>query len=284
MELLTPRLVAVTALNEGVNQLTSSPVFPSLDPSARIPAKDGRFEKMSPMKRLIATNEEAGKSALASMDTFVRHPIRSFVPMVEQAAEASVDPFLHAGDIVPSVVECYKQRGLVDAANAAINTLANPATVLGTAVGAAAAGVGFVGTLAAAPAVVAGAMAVAGVALSAVEIGSVASLVGDTTQFVFDEAQSAAPESGIRLPRGVPLVGGLRVFSRTTHDQQVALLKFDGINVVSSAVLAGIAKMNDRISGSRGRVLAYSASGAAQTGTILAQTPTDGKASGLLSH
>lgn len=250
--------------NEAVAQVTTNPPSPGLDGVNN--AQDGRYKRMSAGQRLLATNADAVKSMVRSWDTFIRHPLKNLVPILENGASSTIQPILHPLETIDGIKDYYRQKGVVDGTMQALYTASNVAGGLAiVALGAASVGTLVVGAPAA---------AVGGAALAGIELFSAANLVSNVGQFAFDEAQTAAPEDGLRFPRWMPVVGGKTLFKKTNHQQQVALLKFDILNTGGSALMLGFAKIGAHPEAPFSRKIAsYAGLGATEAAIVSAGTP-----------
>lgn len=229
-----PSGLAVAYGNEGVSQFTTNPPSPSIDGG---PAPDERkYQRMSSKDRWVSTNVDAFKEIGRSVDHFVHHPIHDFLPMVEAAAQSTVQPFIHPKQTIASIKDYYDKKGPIEGTVQALYAITTSGAGLAVAVG----GAALLGTALGLP--LAG---VAAGAMTGVEILGATGLASNGVQFAYDEAQAAAPEQGARIPKWVPFLGGKQIFKRTTHQQEADLLKFDILNVGGSAVVWGIAKFHN---------------------------------------
>ena len=277
---LTPAAGIKAFGNETVGQLTTNPPSPTLD--ARAQEKERRYQRMSGFDRFVSVNEDAVKSIGSSLDAFVHHPVKSLVPAIAAGASSSVSPFLHPVAAAQNVGQYFKNRGPIDGMSQAAYTATNAATVCAIVGGAACAGAAFLR--------VPGAAKLMPNLLSAIKWLGLTSLGFNGAQWAYDEAQAAAPESGVKLPKWLPLVGGKPLFGKTTHQQQVQLVKFDALNVGGSAITWGVARFHEAMNASKlasssatsGAVKPMAGSNLAQTAKkVLASNATTYGAMGL---
>lgn len=271
---LTPSQGAAAFGNEAVGQLTTNPPSPDLTgPNS----PEAKYDRMSTKDRFISVNKDAMKSVDASVKQFVHHPIKSLGPALLNAASSTVTPIIHPIATAKQIVQYYKQRGPIDGTSQLVYTLANVGTAGAILAGAGGAVAALCG--------VAGAAPFMGMALGAIGVMGLASTVINGAQLVYDEAQAAAPETGVKIPKWVPLVGGKPIFGKTTHQQQVDLIKFDTLNTGGSLLTWGIAKIHggeaprpDAPPPSRAKKIVqskpvtYGAMGATMGGLVAAQT------------
>ena len=246
-----------TFSNEAVAQLTTNPPSPDVTNGDR--SQDARYDQMSWFKRLAVTNGDALKSIGRSLKSFAQHPLSKLGPILKNGASSSIQPFTNPRDTLGTIKDYYHKKGFVDGTATAAYTISNVVSVVAIGAGLLA----VAGMMAHIP----GAPALGGIALGTLGISSILGLVASSTQFVSDEAQSAAPESGVKLPGWIPFIGGKPLFKPTSHQQQVDLVKFDLLNTGGSGLMVGFAKL--------GGAAAYAGLAATEVGIVAGAAPAD---------
>jgi hypothetical protein len=230
---------------EASSQATTNPPPPTLGAKGGSPA--AASDPPSNWDRFKAVNREAGRSVGASVIQFIHHPLASTLPAIVNGVQASIQPIMHPDAAVREIGAYFRLKGPVDGISQAAYTVTNVGTVGAIAVGIAAASVACVASRCHLTAAARQAMVFRGPAFKAIGMFSAASLVANTGQFVFDEAQAAAPEKGVRLAKGIPIIGGVQIFHPTTRKEQVELVKFDVLNIGGSMLTLGIDKLHEHV-------------------------------------